>query len=61
MSNAAHINCDGLSTVLAVLRIKQRLLTINGGIPLIVSVSGKCDKQTLVQSLGVKANNVQFV
>lgn len=63
MTKAAIINCEGLSTTLTVLRIKQALVTAaeQKTLPLKVSVDNMCDREQLKQSLGLQADIVQLV
>ncbi len=63
MTEATPINCEGLSTTLTVLRIKQALITAAEQklLPLKVSVSQMCDRNQLKQSLGQQADAVQLL
>jgi len=63
MTHSAAINCDGLSTALTLLRIKQALITAAEKklLPLQVSVSNMCDRESLKQSLGQQADIIDLV
>lgn len=63
MTKPAAINCEGLSTTLTVLRIKQALMTAAEQklLPLKVSVSQMCDREQLIRSLGLQADKVNLI
>lgn len=63
MKRSTAINCEGLSTELVLLRIKQSLMTGKSkeSKKLNVSVSNLCDRKQLMQSLGGQAAIVQLV
>lgn len=63
MTKIAEINCEGLSTALTALRIKQTLIVGSGQklMSLRVSVSKVCDRKLLMQSLGQQADIVHLV
>lgn len=63
MKQIAAINCNGLSTALTALRIKQKLMASAEQtlLPLKVSVSNVCDRKLLLQSLGRQADIVHLI
>lgn len=63
MTKAVTINCEGLSTQLTILRVKQELMTASEKnlLPLKVVVSENCNQEQLKQSLGRQADIVQLV
>lgn len=61
MSIHASINCMGLSTALAAIRIKQFLIDAKDqAFPLEVVTGRECDRSRLIDSLGLKANAIRF-